>query len=65
MEKNAISHTCDKSVSIKSFEFIKFTAIYNSGNDLQLNEKGKFVKDNNTPKSQDNVLCLSVLNKIF
>lgn len=38
IEIDTSSHTCNKRVSIECLEFIKFTAIYNSGNDLQSNQ---------------------------
>lgn len=47
IKKVIISHTCDKCVSIESLELIKFTAIYNSGNDLQSNEERKVIKSCN------------------
>lgn len=34
-------HTCDECISVEGLELVKFTAIYNSGNDLQLDSGAK------------------------
>lgn len=42
--KGVVLPTCDKCVSIKSLEFIKFTAVYNSGNDLKVKDRKMSLK---------------------
>ena len=37
VENRSIPHTCNERVSIKSLKLVKFTAIHNSGNNLQHN----------------------------